>query len=356
MSEHWNWALLRARADPAASHVSIVTDRMLVRAVAFETVIDVIRRFPEDVVAYGHDRLDDLREPVRLEINEWTGRVLRLPSSLQATLVAESDESVNLTLPRLLNCVVPKSVLQAVERAFGSMCRGTISPDFAFAFRCLATVRSTLFYDRSVLVHYAMDRSNGASVARGVPSRDHVDFVGELGGTVPRFAAPIPDLLTVQNAVVHEYSLVRPQAGWPEVSVPQYRRALRKEVQAMEQGPARQRAAALLAAGTAAAPERLRRPPSIDRLLDPIGGGLAPLRGWLAGNPTVRRLWSGLTGRSVGGKARSPHVVETWPSRQQALSNATTDRYRPHAGLSAIETAALRHPSLAISLVEIRSD
>jgi hypothetical protein len=355
MSEHWNWALLRARADPAASHVSIVTDRMLVRPVALAEMIDILGQFPADVVAYGHDRLDDLREPVRLEINQCTGRVMRLPSSLQATLVAESDESVNLTLPRLLNCVVPKDVLHAVENRFGSMCRGTISPDFAFAFRCLATVPSTLFYDRSVLVHYAMDRSNGASVARGVFSPDHVDFVRELGGAVPMLAAPLPELLTVQNAVVHEYSLVRAGAGWPEVSMPQYLRALRNEVQAMEHGPGRRHAAAVLAAG-AARSGGFRRPPSISRLLGLMGDALAPLRTSLAGNPTIRRLWSALTRRGVGGKPRWSHLVEIWPTRQEALSRATIDRYPPHAGPSAIEIAALRHPSLAISHVETRPD
>lgn len=342
MADHWDWALRRARDEPSVSHISFLTDRMLMRSEGLVNLTAIVDRFPNDVVSFGHDRLDDLREPVRLEINQWTGRVVRLPSRLQATLVAESDESVNMTLPRLLNCVVPNHVLDAVSGAFGFLCRGTISPDFAFAFRCLATVPTTLFYDRSVLIHYAMDRSNGASVARGVPSADHVDFVNEVGGKLPLFDSPLPELLTVQNAVVHEYSKVRAATDWPGVSLPEFLRAVRKEVDVMDQGEAKNRAARVLAATLIAAPVGDKPVRRLARLFRLLGDAPAAWNRLLMATAGAQKIWEIVERRGDVTYPRWSSTTEIWPSREQGLLQATTGHHRPHLGLSAIELSARR--------------
>ena len=345
MDAHWDWAARRASADPSASHVTFLTDRMVVRRQALAGLLRVVRRSPNDVVSYGHDRLDDLRLPVRLERNQWTGRVVRLPSTLSAQLVSEADETVNLTLPRLLNCAVPVQAFRAVEVAFGSVCGGSISPDFAFAFRCLATLPSILFYDRSVLTHYAVDRSNGASVARGVASVDHVDFIGGLGAESLILDAPIPDLLTVHNAVIHEYRTVMRRRGtWPPVALRPYLEVLSKEVEAMEAGPMKRRALGAMHMVEHGDPalSALATPSRSKRMLVLLKHPPAGMNRLLVSTRKLRRIWK-LVERLGGVTApRWDPVVATWPTIATGLERAMADDHLPHAGVSAIELSAFR--------------
>jgi hypothetical protein len=252
MDEHWEWVLERA-LDGEVDHVLYLTDRMVLRPGALAEIAALVRRHPDQVLTYNHDRIDDARVPVRLEQRRWTGRLLRLSS---AKLRQLASECVPLPwLPRMLNCVVPRRVLDDVKASYGHVFlkgdhedrRGSTSPDFRFGFRCLARVESILHLDHYLLVHYAMTRSNGATFARGMASPDTAQFdPAELN-----LAAPVPGFLTIMNAVVHEYCAVRSETSsprFPEIDRRKYLQAIAGEIAEIENPELRERMRVLMSA------------------------------------------------------------------------------------------------------------
>ncbi len=240
MAEHWEWARLEAMAAFAPTHVAYLTDRMVFLAGALDVLVGLLGEHPAHVLSYSHDMVDDHRRPVRLVQQTWTGRLLEISSAamLQRSACAERDPY----LPRMLNCAVPLEVFEQIEARFGSVF-GSISPDMCFCYRCLAVCESTLFCDRSLIVHYATDRSNGATYARGVPSSDNRDFE-QLAGERRHGAAPEPRFETLTNAVVHEYCHVREEVGngrFPPVERSSYLAANGRDVQAIENAALRAR-------------------------------------------------------------------------------------------------------------------
>jgi hypothetical protein len=277
MDAHWEWALARA-LERDVHHVLYLTDRMIMRPGALREIVARVRRHPEQVLTYNHDRIDDATRPVLLEQRGWTGHLLRLRSAVLLQLAAEC---VPLPwLPRMLNCVVPRPVLEDVRRAYGHVflkgdqedARGSTSPDFRFGFRCLARVEAVLHLDWYLLVHYAMGRSNGATFARGARSPDTAQFdPAELN-----LASPVPGFLTIMNAVVHEYRAVRretPSPPFAEIDRTKYLQAIAVEIGEIENPELRERMEALLRAqGPRPRPSRralLRRARRVAWLLAP---------------------------------------------------------------------------------------
>jgi hypothetical protein len=211
MTRHWHWAMQRALDKPHVTHVSFLTDRMVFRKGELPRVLRIVRAHPGEVVTYNMDRVADNNQPIWIDEAAWTGRLYRVPST---QLLAASARSLiyHPALPKMLNSVVPRHLVLQLRRRFG-LFFDSISPDFNFCFRCLATVDSVLFYDRSVLFHYAAARSNGASLARGVASSDHADFVRNLTPGQHTFRVPFPTVRTVGNAILHEYESVREETG-----------------------------------------------------------------------------------------------------------------------------------------------
>jgi hypothetical protein len=233
MSAHWQWALERA-FELDATHYAYLTDRTVLKPGGLAPVLRARAGHPDKVITYNHDMVDDWAEPVRLHLNQWSGRLLELDSS--EVLDLSSRAVIGNWLPRMLNCLVPRSVLDRVADRCSTVF-DSISPDFCFAFRCLATTDSVLYYDRSVLVHHAVYRSNGWSYARGVESADSRDFRSELGGVRHHFAAPVPELHGTINAIMHEYCHVRNELGparFREVDRPRYLSAIGLELAQVE--------------------------------------------------------------------------------------------------------------------------
>jgi hypothetical protein len=234
MQQHWEWAMERAQALDAPTHVAFLTDRMLFRPGSLRTLLGHLERHPDRVVSYNHDQVDDLRRPVRLFQKRGSARVFRIPVRV---LVERAARAVPLVyLPRMLNCAVPVAVVDLVRRRFGALFDSLV-PDFCFAFRCLAVVDEILYWDWSPLVQYAMDRSRGMTSIRGIANADSLDYVRDLGDTAINAAAPVPGFRTVNNTVVHEYSLVRAQLGrtaWPEVDRGAYLESIAAEVREIE--------------------------------------------------------------------------------------------------------------------------
>jgi hypothetical protein len=212
MAAHWEWALHQV-LDAGATHVGYLTDRMVFRPGEVTRLLELARMHPQRVITFNLDEVDDFASPVALLQQDWTGNLYEVDSARVLALAARGTLHGGL-IPRMLNCVAPREVLEAVAVRFGALF-DSIAPDFCFGFRCLATVPSVAYYDKSPLIHYASARSNGASYRRGVANDAQADFEANLGEHGLNHATPAPDIPTVGNAIFHEYCLVASQA--PEV-------------------------------------------------------------------------------------------------------------------------------------------
>src|SRR4051812_13412799 len=209
MSAHWEWLWQAVKRDVSPTHVAYLSDRMVFTAGALEKLVAVVDREPEQVVSYQYDRIDDLHRPVELVQAQWTGDLLELDTRRLIEMSSRVDHGDY--LPRMLNSIAPIDALVAMERRFGNAFR-PVSPDYGFAYRCLATRDSILYFDRSCLIQYAMGRSAGNTYTRGRPNEEAADFAGALAG--PRFGAtPEPAFETINNAICQEYCSVRDEVG-----------------------------------------------------------------------------------------------------------------------------------------------
>ena len=214
MTDHWEWAMNQVLRIPGVSHVSYLTDRMIFKKNGLSELLEIVKGYPNTVISYSHDRIEDYIKPVLLEQITWSGSLFELSSPEVLAAFADLEWNVCMCLPRMLNSVVPRNVFHELIEKYGNIFL-SIAPDFCFAFRCLDTVASIIYYDKPILLHYAQDRSNGASQARGVVSKDNADFVKNLGGTKLNYAAPVPEFNTVMNVVVHEYCATQQQTRSP---------------------------------------------------------------------------------------------------------------------------------------------
>ena len=214
MPAHWQWAIEQALAGYNASHFTYLTDRMMFKTGSLKELLNLVVLYPNKVISYNHDRIVDHVRPVRLEQYPATGKLWEVQSERFSWLVSQS--MLHHGLPRMLNCLVPRSVLYRLRERFGSVF-ASIAPDFNFCFRCLDVEESILFFDKSPIFHYALNRSNGASVSRGEMTIDNADFTANLpvDEAIRNYATPIPQLNTAVNAVFNEYLVFKQESRSP---------------------------------------------------------------------------------------------------------------------------------------------
>ena len=214
MPAHWEWAIEQALVRYSANHFLYLTDRMMFRREALKEVLDLVVLYPDKVVSYNHDRIADDRQPIRLEQYPGTAKLIEVETVRLSWLVSQSV--LHHGLPRMLNCIVPREVLDRMRRRFGNVF-ASIAPDFNFCFRCLDIEDSILFFDKSPIFHYALNRSNGASVSRGEMTPDNADFTANLpvDNSIRNYATPIPQLNTAVNAVFNEYLIYKQESMSP---------------------------------------------------------------------------------------------------------------------------------------------
>lgn len=214
MSAHWDWALRRAIEKNPASHYTYLTDRMVFRPGFLPELLDIADRHPGDIVSYNYDKVEDTTPVIHLELERWSGRLLAIDAG--HILSCASRGILSHALPRMLNTMVPRQILDAVRARFGTVF-ASISPDVCFAFRSLAIVDRLLYYDKAGLIQYAIGRSQGINYQRGLKAPEVADFAALLGGSSLELnAAPIPQFKTMVNSVFHEYAFVKAQAGSPK--------------------------------------------------------------------------------------------------------------------------------------------
>jgi hypothetical protein len=248
MAEHWEWALAQALTSYDSSHVTYLTDRMIFKADALRPLLRLAARYPDGLICYNHDRIDDLGKPIQYEQVSCSGVLFQLASSELLASAAQLRWNFFPCLPRVLNCLVPRATFATITEHYGSVFLSN-APDCCFGYRYLERFESVLYYDRAPLFHYALDRSNGASQARGVATKDHVDFMANLGGKLFNYAAPIPEITTVWNTIVHEYMVVKEKTQSPKfrgVEKQPYLDILSHEIRDIEDPQLRERFQTLL--------------------------------------------------------------------------------------------------------------
>jgi hypothetical protein len=209
MSAHWEWLWHRIDESISPTHVSYLTDRMVFAADALAELADVVASNPSQVISYHWDHVNDVATPVALVQSPWTGQLLELDCARLVEL--SSRGSIGDYIPRLMTCIAPTTVLATLQQRFGDVF-GPVSPDFRFAYRCLAVCETILYFDRPCLIEQGMGSSAGISYLRGSMNDAAAQFARELPGE--RFGAtPEPRFETVANAIFHEYCSVREELG-----------------------------------------------------------------------------------------------------------------------------------------------
>lgn len=329
MTRHWNFAMEKAlRTD--ASHFTVLTDRMMFKAGELEPLLRVVERHPSKIISYKHDRIIDNKRPIRLFLNEWTGKLLEINSA--QLLYLTSRAVLHESLPRILNCIVPRTILKATEKTFGNIF-GSLAPDLSFCYRALALEDSILFYDKAVLIMWAQDRSVGQTEARGITNNDHADFFAKVKSAKPYSAAPVPQLRTVFNAIIHEYCLAKQESGSPkftEVDMDRYLRLIALDLEDFEDEKFRTEMEQILATHGWTPPQRNgMESPLFKKLLVP-----AVWRDKLRHTVTsalTKRVWLSLE-KYLG--IRPPEVNSfQFDSPQEALAYALKFPRRPRASL-----------------------
>jgi hypothetical protein len=204
MSPHWQWALESALESPA-THVMYLTDRLVVRPGTLRPLLTIAERHEVDVVTFGDDTVNDYERPVTVFERPWTGKVLRFKSDQALRALARG---IFIGTPTMLNTVVPRAVIEDIAATYGNVF-ASIAPDHCFGYRCLDRLDSFVHWDQVVIVQRALARSNGFAQIRGIRNPDHDDFLRELGERGINQHAPVPELLTVSNAIYNEYEFVR---------------------------------------------------------------------------------------------------------------------------------------------------
>lgn len=204
MPDHWDWASKQALTLYSANHFIFLTDRMMLRNGALQEMVDVAGLYPLQVISYNLDRICDDTMPIRIEQYPATEKLVEVETLRLSRLFAQGVFHPG--LPRMLNCIVPRAVFDRIRQRFGNVF-SSIAPDFNFCVRCLDTEDSILFFDKSLLFHYALNRSLGASALRGEMTPEHEDFTANLpvDNATRNYATPLPSLITAVNAAFNEY-------------------------------------------------------------------------------------------------------------------------------------------------------
>ncbi|MGE0811045.1 MAG: hypothetical protein AB7N69_10605 [Immundisolibacter sp.] len=240
MTEHWEWALATAIRMTLSSHFCILTDRMLFRPGTLKRLMDLIALHPHEVISYTYDRIHDYSRPIVYQPLPRSGQILKLSSG--HLLLMSAKMKFKSCLPRMLNSVAPRESLLRLRSRFGTVF-DSVSPDYCYCYRTLNVEQSFIFYDKSILLSYAHDRSNGAATARGSESSDHKDFLQTLAKESINRNTLLPDLMTVGNAVINEFNFVKQEighSGYGEVDRSAYLNFLANEVLRFEDLRARE--------------------------------------------------------------------------------------------------------------------
>lgn len=223
MTEHWDWAMREALHRFDASHFLYLTDRSVFKPGVLRDIVKFANQYPDKVISYDWVTIFDHLSPIIVERQPQTGQLVEVPAS--RLLFSSSRAIFPRCLPRMMNCCAPRSIIEKVQKRFGSVFAST-APDYNFCYRCLEIVDDILYYDCAAYVSYALTKSNGAG-AIGLKTEGAVDFASNLnlGGRRRNYATPLPALETEINWIMHEYCVVQGETAsgkFPKVHLAHY--------------------------------------------------------------------------------------------------------------------------------------
>jgi hypothetical protein len=203
-----------------------------------------------------------------------------------------------------------------VRRRFGTIF-GSASPDFCFAYRCLAVTDTVLYYDRAPVFHYALRVSNGFSFQRGERTAASEDYLATIGESPTAFA-PAPEIVTPNNAVISEYCRVRQETGsdkFPPMKPDRYLQVIASDIARVRVPELRRQMERALAAHGVASSR-----PSLLTLVKRVLS--------LPVAPPTRRFWSFLS-RTANLNPPGDAPI-TFPSSDEAVAHMRTTPRRRH--------------------------
>ena len=232
MPLHWEFAVNQAKAMAHATHFVILTDRMVFRQGMLRVVLDAVSTQPDQVLSYNDDMLHDRTTPLQLERKKLTGQILDLDAG--HLLYLSSIGVFPQALPRMLNCVVPRKLLDKIQERFGDV-YSSVAPDLCHAYRCLAICDSIRYYDAPVMIQYGFAKSNGTGYYDKKTNDAWADFNRNAGSRGLTYAAPIPEICCNLNVVYHEYCFVwkqaQDEAKYPAVDWRRYVQAIAQDIE-----------------------------------------------------------------------------------------------------------------------------
>ena len=246
MSAHWEWARRQAAALTTASHFLYLTDRSVFKPGALAWLAALAARYPDDVISYDADEIDDRATPVQLRQSMTTGTVVAVAS--MRLLYLSSQLIVVKPLPRMLNSLAPRDVLERAAAVYGTVF-DSVAPDFSSCYRILTTVERVLYCDCPLFTMHGTARSNGMTTQNGVITQDSADFLrraAESGGLVAGTA--VPPVSTNYAIIAKEYVGVvdRAQGAFPALNHEALLRSLMLETEGFVPGVLREANLAVL--------------------------------------------------------------------------------------------------------------
>ncbi len=222
MTKHWNWAMEQALRISQSNHITYLTDRLLFAKNCLQNLQRILTKYPDKIVSYTFDSIEDSKFPVSLSQIRYTGKLFEIESASILKIYAEMERLQ--ALPKMLNSVASRRLMTKIFERYGNYFF-SISPDYNLAFRSLDLEESILYYDRPLLISYCNNRSNGWNVLQGNFNQDALDFINNLSSTEICFDSPVKAIWVLPNAIIHEYCYAKLQAvsdKFPEINQNKY--------------------------------------------------------------------------------------------------------------------------------------
>lgn len=210
MPDNWERSFREARGD----YVTILTDRMVLRPWALDTLKKAFGSGDHRIISWGLDMVEDThsgetfftrrRAPAPLP-----DRVIAAPELLERFLNRSYWDTI-LVLPKGLNSCCHRSVLKRLwQGPAGRVCLA-VAPDYTFAFQQLA------YYDQALHLGQRLAlASNRESTGRSSQLKDNVsdEFMKQVGGPPHSFTHVPIKAFFVQNSLMNDFLRVRELAG-----------------------------------------------------------------------------------------------------------------------------------------------
>lgn len=212
MGDNWEWGVGEALTRSAATHIAVHYDRRLAKPHGWDRLAAIAARQPNRLITYTVDQVAHWPPPRRIWQAPWTGGTYLLRTANVARSISRARVTeVGHAFPLLSNCVVPRTLIEAMLTRFGSVCQ-SVGTDSTFLARFLTIADDYIFSDRAAGINYGTERSNGLGYLRG-RGGDYADFERLSRDTAWLKAGTIAGLSLGNNMLYHEYELIRRATG-----------------------------------------------------------------------------------------------------------------------------------------------